>query len=253
MLPPFVRRYNTRFSFRFVITSPKLTQADCFGITRNQYTQFTTGQVENIDRSIEPGRPSRFPQADKFTTAEQASLECDRWRFHLEKNFGVKIEKWSCGNRENLLMDTRSNLDGPVSLELEDFIERNRDALESHRASQDTTEKQLRWLSQHGEPAQRQRALTLIAKQEELLSFCQRNDVVTLRKKAESLAHYTKLCLSPLESMAKATTGIEGASLRAAITRLLNSRLTVLSECDTILSHYAKLTDELNKLKNHAN
>jgi hypothetical protein len=93
-LPPFVRRYNKRFSFRFVITCPKLTQADCFGITANQFTQLATGQIENLDREVETGRPSRFPNAEGFFTGEQASLECDRWRYRLAQDYGVKVDKW---------------------------------------------------------------------------------------------------------------------------------------------------------------
>lgn len=248
-LPPFVRRYNKRFYFRFVIESPRLTDASCYGITANQFTQLATGQIENIDREVEPGRPSRFPQATGFFTPEAASLECDRWRYHLQTCFGVKIDKWSCGNVENLLCDTKANLDGPVSLELEDFINANRDALESHRASQDNGEKQLNWLAQNGEPAERQRALSLIAKQAELLAFCQRNDVDMIRKKAASLKHYADLCKSPLESLFHATGGIEGQAMRGLITRALSDSLTIQEECAKILAVYEKLTSELQKLK----
>lgn len=250
-LPPFVRRYNTRFYFRFVIEVPRLTDASCYGMTKNQFTQFATGQVENIDRNIEPGRPSRFPQAERFFTAEAASLECDRWRYRLQQDFSVHIDKWSCGNVENFLCDTKANLDGEMSIEYQDFINQNRDALESHRASQDNGEKQLRWLAEHGDEPQRQRAIALLAKQAESIAFCQRVNVDTIQKKAASFAHYVKLASSPLDALAKATSGIEGQSLREEIDRVRAAHLVVLSECEKICAHYSKLTEQLNKLKNH--
>lgn len=249
-LPPFVRRYNTRFYFRFVIETPRLTEAACYGTTETQFTQTVSGQVENIERNIEPGRPSRFPRAIGFYTPEQASLECDRWRYRLNQDFSVPIERWSCGSIENLMCDIKANLDCEMSIEFQDFVSRNLDALESHRASQDNSEKQLQWLAKHGDATQRQRALSLIAKQAELLAFCQRNDVDTLRKKADSFAHYARLASSPLDALAKATNGIEGQALREAITQALTARLTVLSECETILMVYEKLKTELYKLKN---
>lgn len=155
----------------------------------------------------------------------------------------MPISRWSCGNVENLVCDLKSNLSGEMSLEFQDFVARNLDALESHRASQDNSEKQLLWLAKHGDDAQRKQASDTLARKQALAEFNRQIDVTTIRRKLESLEHYSGLMGSPLKSMLNSASGEHGAMLREAISGTQAGLLTIKAECEKLFSIHAKLNE----------
>jgi hypothetical protein len=227
-LPRYVRRFGRKFFFRFTLSEPRLTTAECYGITRNQFTQFASGQVENIDRNFETGT-SRFPNSDRFETAEAASAECDLWLYRLHRDFSVPISRWSTGAPAS---------EREPGFEYREFIRANLPALESHRASRDCPERKLQLLAEHGSPEQREQATAQLAKRASLNSFLSRVDVESVKSKSASLRRYFDLCDAPLRKLLEAA---DDPALHVAIAKLQESRLTVLAECANLIAGYEKL------------
>lgn len=235
--PPYVRRNGNLFFFRFIIAKPQLTVAQCHGFTEHDFTpsKFGGAQQENINTEHASGS-LRFPFADKFTTPEECSAECDRWLAILSRRYSVPIRIWS---KPEQPIDFQK----PDGLELREFLQTNERALLTWKSSQNDEDRIARYLAKSGNEAQRLWAAALLAEKDRLTGLESNYDFDLLVKKMTSVRGYAKLATSPLDKLAMFH------ELRDKIAELRKVQAELFSSADTLIRLHEDSKGKLEALK----